>query len=85
MILKGKLLQCAHREHFFPSIWAFPLQDKLIWLGTRLQRGGVVGLYPEPVHWELVLMGQAHHSSYVGYIYLPDLGTGPVGTGSFGS
>ena len=47
---------------FFPLIWAFSLWDKSIWLGTHLQRGGVVGLYPELVHWELVLMGQAHFS-----------------------
>ena len=26
-----------------------------------LERGSV-GLYPEPVHWELVLVGQAHPS-----------------------
>ena len=30
--------------------------------GTPLRKGGVVELYPELVHWELALMGQAHPS-----------------------
>ena len=60
-ILEGKSLWYAHQEHFFPpQSGLFLYRTSQFGLGTHLQRGGVVGLHPELIHWEWVLMEQAH-------------------------
>ena len=73
--LEGKSLQCAHREHIPPSIWAFPLWNKPICFafdcGTLLEKGIVVGLYLiwEPVH--LLFESQACQ-----FVWKPPFGSG---------
>ena len=61
-ILECKSLRCAHLEHFFPLNQGFFFTEQTNAWDTNLQRGGIVAPYPELVHWELVLMGQAHPS-----------------------
>ena len=62
-LLEGKSLWCAHWERFPPpQSGPFLCETSQFGWGTPLQKGGVVELYPELVHWELVLMGEAHLS-----------------------